>query len=44
MKEYRCNNCGYEYQANAPHLHAIIGIVCLSCLIGNRNLIESEWS
>jgi len=42
MNSYRCNNCGTQYLKNDPYFHTVLGVVCEPCLIGNKNLVDSE--
>lgn len=42
LKDYRCSNCGDEYQSLYAYLHPVLGTVCDDCL--NIPVTESEWA
>ena len=32
LKDFRCSNCGDEYQSLHAYVHAVLGTVCHECL------------
>ena len=44
LRDFKCSNCGIEYQQIHAYIHVVLGIVCNDCLHGNQNLTDSQWA
>ena len=44
LRDFKCSNCGIEYQEIHAYIHVVLGIVCNDCLHGNQNLTDSQWA
>ena len=42
LKDFKCSNCGFDYQSLHAYRHSILGIVCVDCL--NVELTDSKWA
>ena len=42
LKDFRCSNCGDEYQSLHAYQHSVLGIVCIDCL--NAPVTDSQWA
>ena len=40
--DYRCSNCGDEYQGVYAYVHSVLGIVCIDCL--DVEVYDSKWA
>lgn len=41
-KNYKCSNCGFEYQGVNAYVHSVLGIVCVDCM--DVDVRDSEWA
>jgi hypothetical protein len=42
LKDFRCSNCGIEYQSLHAYQHIVLGIVCDDCM--NVDVTDSRWA
>jgi hypothetical protein len=42
LKDFRCNNCGIEYQSLHAYQHVVLGVVCNDCM--DVDVTDSKWA